>query len=36
LGKPDGNYFGDDEIRVIGIVNAAVTPVLKRSIPQSG
>jgi hypothetical protein len=32
LGKPDGEYFGDDETRVIGIVNAAVMPVFKRAI----
>lgn len=32
LGKPDGEYFGDDETRVIGIVNAAVTPVFRRGM----
>lgn len=32
IGKPDGDYFGDDEIRIIGIVNAAVTPVLRRGL----
>ena len=32
IGRPDGDYFGDDETRIIGIVNAAVTPVLMRGI----
>lgn len=30
IGKPDNGHFGDDEIRIIGIVNSAITPVLKR------
>lgn len=32
IGTPCPNYFGDEETRVIGIVNAAVTPVFRRGM----
>ena len=30
IGAPDDDHFGDDEVSIIGIVNAAVTPLLRR------
>lgn len=30
LGKPSDGHFGDDEIRIIGIVNSAITRIMRR------